>query len=672
MRARERSTCPTASRSRAERVRALRSSRPPARRRRARTPPPPAASARQARAAAARRRASARRIAADRTALRGTRPAHARSRARLVGPRAASPGSCGRAAAAREQPVNQHFHVRSSASGVRLAELASTPPARSSMRRDPQRRVVPEREHAARVCRACRSGRRSRRARRAHEPAERADPEPLERATSGAVSRPVGENAHRLGGEIPRGLRSPTQRRRVGSSSGRRPARRTASARRRSVRGRPSARAGREQQPVLAACEFQQPVGVEVGKAGPGGFELRPIPSKRTSGPLPRGCATATGSPGRAPASGQRASASPNAIPQHALSLGALPETSPTGRAAPGGRDRERPPGRAPPRRRQRRRARSGVDRHGDDHRSEIPLGWNSAPAKPLHARGSPPPEPAADREVKVLGISGPRLSCEHPISWYRKLHRDLWPSLPRGSEPQLAQRSRAASASSEGDVTRMRKSSDTNSMFACASAPVKSGCSARAPLSLNPRDAAVSHTNLSEPEELTEQIGRERRPDSGDDLYGPWHVRPTDPVPAIVVQDEQPEPGRFVGRWSRRARPRSRRRSHGVTPRWRDGAEGSHRRQARGGAPRADPRRRLRPVAEPEDNKAKTRPTRPPMRLHRSTAVVSSVRWPEGDRPLRRGWPGREPHDDHLRSSPNRGLAPAHHRTPVILADPN
>jgi putative SOS response-associated peptidase YedK len=51
-------------------------------------------------------------------------------------------------------------------------------------------------------------------------------------------------------------------------------------------------------------------------------------------------------------------------------------------------------------------------------------------------------------------------------------------------------------------------------------------------------------YTNTVGPEELTEEIGRQFgvqiRESIGTD---PWDVRPTDPVPAIVAQDGQPEP---------------------------------------------------------------------------------------------------------------------------------
>src|ERR1700683_1982341 len=51
-------------------------------------------------------------------------------------------------------------------------------------------------------------------------------------------------------------------------------------------------------------------------------------------------------------------------------------------------------------------------------------------------------------------------------------------------------------------------------------------------------------YTNTVGPEELTEQIGRQLGVQIRETIRtNPWDVRPTDPVPAIVVQDEQSQP---------------------------------------------------------------------------------------------------------------------------------
>jgi putative SOS response-associated peptidase YedK len=51
-------------------------------------------------------------------------------------------------------------------------------------------------------------------------------------------------------------------------------------------------------------------------------------------------------------------------------------------------------------------------------------------------------------------------------------------------------------------------------------------------------------YTNTVGPEELTEQIGRQLGVQIRETIRtDPWDVRPTDPVPAIVVQDEQSQP---------------------------------------------------------------------------------------------------------------------------------
>ena len=187
------------------------------------------------------------------------------------------------------------------------------------------------------------------------------------------------------------------------------------------------------------------------------------------------------------------------------------------------------------------------------------------------------------------------------------------------------------------------------------------------------PERVCGRYTNTVGPEELTEQIGRQLGVQIRQSITtDPWDVRPTDPVPAIVAQDGEPQPRML--RWG--LVPAAASTVKTKRP-WINAKVETLRSKGSYFGVKADAAHRALILADgfyewpkPEDEKAKTKLKAPPMRFTVDGGRVFCFAGLWVSARHVQGGPVASATIITCDSSANRVVAPVHDRMPVILAD--